>query len=135
MHWLDAFPPPVDSYIDALASTIGHNLKRQIGASEAAVATPGVRPAPAPQPSLAPAVGALQRPGLHPGLIVGGALAGLFLILLIVIAWPRAPNPAAAQATNTVMQALANSIAKNADDDDDDDRKPAEPAVPNNGVR
>jgi len=142
MHWLDAFPQPVDAYIDALLDTIRRNLKRPpVGADAAADAlgapTAGVE---APSPPLAPPPpipGQVAtrppepqpRAGVHPGLIVGGALGGLFLILLIVVAWPRAPNPGAAQATNTVMQALANSIAREADDDSDAGANAARPAA------
>jgi rhodanese-related sulfurtransferase len=137
MHWLDAFPQPVTAYIDTLAATIQRNLKTPApGAVEgAAAAAAVVPPPPPPQP---PRIGlvathppgayppvAAPRTGVHPGVIVGGVLGALFLILLIVLAWPRPPNPAAARAANTITQALANSIAKEADDDDDDDKKPA----------
>src|SRR5579864_6425792 len=30
MHWLDAFPQPVDTYIDALATTVERNLTRPL---------------------------------------------------------------------------------------------------------
>jgi hypothetical protein len=119
MHWLDAFPQPVAAYIDALIATIERNVKPS-SAGEAApaptVSTPTVSaPAPMPPPLPAP-----PPPGRGPsaGLIVGGVLGALFLILLIVAMWPRAPNPAAAQAANTVMQAVANSIARESADDD-----------------
>lgn len=139
MHWLDAFPQPVDAYIDTLAATIQRNLKPPAPvAAEGITAATVVTPPPAPpQPPSHIGLVATHPPGphspapppragLHPGVIVGGALGGLFLILLIVLAWPRPPNPAAAQAANTITQALANSIAKEADDsDDDDDKKPA----------
>jgi hypothetical protein len=147
MHWLDAFPPPIDAHIDALVETIRRNLKHQAGevAAPAATATPPLAPVSAPppiglvatHPSAHPAVP--HQRGAHAGWIVGGILGGLFLVLLIVMFWPRPPNPAEAQASNTVMQAIANSIAKNAADDDDkdtdDDRKPpAPPTVPQNGA-
>src|ERR1700761_5244766 len=109
MHWLDAFPQPVAAYIDTLAATIQRNLKPPPGGAED-VAAPAAAPPP-PPPAAPPHVGlvathpstthppgtaAAPRTGLHPGVIVGGALGGLFLILLIVLAWPRPPNPAAA---------------------------------------
>jgi rhodanese-related sulfurtransferase len=127
MHWLDAFPQPVDAYIDALVDTIQRNLKQPAAGAEvaAAAATSPPPPPPSVQPGLAthppgpPA--AHPRSGAHPGLIVGGALGGLFLVLLIVAAWPRPPNPVRDQATNTMMQAVANAIAKNAGDDGDGD--------------
>ncbi|HXQ15986.1 MAG TPA: TIR domain-containing protein [Caulobacteraceae bacterium] len=136
MHWLDAFPQPVAAYIDTLAETIQRNLKRPAGEPAAPVAS-ATPPAPASMPIGLVAThppadpAAPHQRGAHAGLIVGGMLGGLLLVLLIVIAWPRPPNPVAAQATNTVMQAIANSIAKNADDSDDDSpdiRKPAAPA-------
>ncbi len=132
MHWLDAFPQPVDAYIDALSETIRRNLKPPSG--EAAPPPPPAFPDPPPDRVAAhpPAQPPGQQRGGHAGMIVGGLLGGLLLILLIVVAWPRPPNPAAAQAANTVMQAVANSIAKNADDSDDDEKgaKPAAAAQP-----
>ena len=134
MHWLDAFPPPIDAHIDSLVETIQRNLPP---IAEGQSAAPPARPAPSgPQISAATAAVPHPRPGVHPGLVVGGILAGLFLILLIVVAWPRPPNPAAAQAANTVMQAIANSIAKNADDDDSNNTShPGQPAAPLNGAQ
>jgi rhodanese-related sulfurtransferase len=131
MHWLDAFPPPVDAYIDTLAETIQRNLKPPVG--EAGASSPSAAPPPAPPPGAPPAGLAAAHPsapppgahqsGAHAGLIVGGVLGGLLLLLLIVVAWPRPPNPAASQAANTLMQAVANSIAKDSDDDNDDNDK------------
>ena len=62
---------------------------------------------------------------MRPGLVVVGLLGALFLVLLIVIAWPRPPDPVRDQAANTLMQSVANAIAKNADDNDDDDDRAA----------
>lgn len=142
MHWLDAFPPPLDAHLDVLTQTIQRNLKRQPGAA-AAAPTPTATVA-APTPSLPPPVGAAlpqapvaaPRGGVRPGLILAGLLGGLFLVLLIVIAWPRAPDPVRDQATNTLMQSVANAIAKNADDNDDDDdsRGAAKPTKPAGGA-
>ena len=133
MHWLDAFPQPVDAYIDTLSETIRRNLKPPAGEAAPPPAPPP--PAPPSPPPVGPVAThpPVQPPGPHPrgghaGMIVGGLLGGLLLILLIVVAWPRPPNPAAAQAANTVMQAVANSIAKESDDSDDDD-KGAKPAA------
>jgi hypothetical protein len=117
MHWLDAFPQPVDAYIDALVDTIQRNLKHPAGGPEAAAGAAGASPSPPPpsvQPGLAthppgPAA-AHQRSGAHPGLIVGGALGGLFLILLIVAAWPRPPNPVRDQAANRTPVTTATTI-------------------------
>jgi hypothetical protein len=139
MHWLDAFPPPVDAYIDALIATIQRNLKPP---SEPATATPHatpVQPPPvAPTPMPPPIATAPARQGVGPATIVGGLLGALFLIFLIVLVWPRPPTPGAGAAANTIAQAIANSIAKEAgDDSDDDDDKPARPAsnaaLPNPG--
>ena len=124
MHWLDAFPQPVDAYIDALAETVQRNLKPGEGA---ALAPPPPAPASVPppvglvatHPPVQPA--APHQRGAHAGWIVGGILGGLLLILLIVAAWPRPPNPVRDQAANTMMQAVANAIARNAGDDGDDD--------------
>jgi rhodanese-related sulfurtransferase len=135
MHWLDAFPQPVAAYIDTLAYTVRRNLKPP-PADEDAVAVTPAPPPPASAPVGLVATHSSAHPvphqrGAHAGLIVGGMLGGLLLILLIVIAWPRAPNPVAAQAANTVMQAVANSIVKEADDSDDDDNKKAPATAPN----
>jgi hypothetical protein len=145
MHWLDAFPQPVDAYIDTLVDTVRRNLKPPAGeaAAPAAPATSPAAPASAPPPiGLVATHPSAHQPaphqrGAHAGLIVGGMLGGLLLVLLIVIAWPRAPNPAAAQAANTVMQAVANSIARSADDSDDDTGadKASEPPAASNGVQ
>ena len=143
MHWLDAFPQPVDAYIDTLAATIQRNLKPATPGAEEGAATASVAPPPPPAaPPPPPPIGLVAthppgahspppRTGVHPGVIIGGALGGLFLILLIVLAWPRPPNPAAAQAANTNTRALANSIAKEADDSDDDDNKKPPVTAPN----
>jgi len=134
MHWLDAFPPPVDAYIDTLIATIQRNLRPTAAGETVTGAAPPPPPpppisaapvAPPPPPPTPPPPVAAPRSGVGAGTIVGGVLGALFLILLIVIVWPRPAPPGAAAAANTVMQALANSIAKNADDDSDDDDKPA----------
>jgi hypothetical protein len=143
MHWLDAFPQPVDTYIDTLLATIQRNLKPPGGAGDPPAAEQSaplarIPPSNAPPPAVGGAASpatAQPRPGLSAGVIVASVLGGLFLLLLIVIAWPRPPNPAAAQAGNTVLQALANSIARNADDgDDDDDSGRAKPGAPSNAA-
>jgi hypothetical protein len=130
MHWLDAFPPPVDAYIDTLIATIQRNLPPAPAGEAAAPPPPGAAPiAPPPQPTPpAPPPVAAQRGGVGAGTIVGGVLGALFLILLIVLVWPRPAPPGANQAANTVMQAIANSIARESADDSDDDDKPAKPA-------
>ena len=136
MHWLDAFPQPVAAYIDALIATIERNLKPSGAGVAAPVPSAATQPAPSPvsaPPSIPAPPPPPPRRGPSAGLIVGGALGALFLILLIVVMWPRAPNPVAAQAANTVMQAVANSIAKESADDDDDDKPPPKipaPAIP-----
>jgi hypothetical protein len=128
MHWLDAFPPPLDAHLDVLTDTVRRNLKRPAveAAERSAPAAATVAAAPPPLP---PPVGqapphpptAAPRHGIRPGLILAGLLGSLFLVLLIVIAWPRPPDPARDQAANTLMQSVANAIAKNAGDNDDDD--------------
>ena len=139
MHWLDAFPHPLVTYIDTLAATIRRNLKpvapADAGAAAAVapdlVVTPPSPPSPTPAATTAPPSHPVSphRP-VSPGLIVGGVLGALFLVLLIVLLWPRPAPPGAGQAANTVMQALANSIAKEADDSDDDDKpKPAKSGI------
>ena len=130
MHWLDAFPPPLDAHLEVLTETILRNLKRPPAAANAA---PPAASAAAAAPPLPPPVGlapphpatAAPRHGIRPGLILVGLLGGLFLVLLIVIPWPRPPDPVRDQAANTLMQSVANAIAKNADDNDDDDDKGA----------
>jgi hypothetical protein len=130
VHWLDAFPPPVDAYIDTLVATIKRNLK-PVAAVEAA-ASPPAATTPLPAAGLQPPQYVHPPPhrsGPSAGLIVVGVLGALFLILMIVVVWPRPPNPAAAQAANTLMQAVANSIAKDANDDSDTGT-PAKPPPP-----
>jgi rhodanese-related sulfurtransferase len=51
MHWLDAFPQPVDAYIDTLAETVRRNLKSAQAEDAAEVVPP---PAPPPPPPPAP---------------------------------------------------------------------------------
>src|ERR1700722_14573527 len=64
MHWLDAFPQPVDAYIDTLSETIRRNLKPVPGEATAP-------PAPAPPAASPPPVGPVathapvQPPGPH----------------------------------------------------------------------
>ena len=105
MHWLDAFPQPVSAYIDTLAATIQRNLKPPTPGAGEGTSTPSVVPPPPAAPAPRPPIGLVAthppgahspppRTGVHPGVIIGGALGGLFLILLIVLAWPRPPNPA-----------------------------------------
>jgi rhodanese-related sulfurtransferase len=53
MHWLDAFPQPIDAYIDALVSTVRRNLQGE-PAQPATAARPS-QPTP-PEPVLAPQV-------------------------------------------------------------------------------
>ena len=53
-HWLDAFPQPVDAYIDALATTVQRNLPPHADAATgpaAAAAGPDVAAAPLSPPS------------------------------------------------------------------------------------
>jgi hypothetical protein len=129
MHWLDAFPQPVAAYIDALIDTIQRNL-RPTGAAGTVAPTPTAATPPPPAPPPYPPHSS-PRTGPSAGLIVGGVLGALFLIMMIVAVWPRPQSPAAAQAANTVMQAVANSIAKDADDDSDSDTgTPPKPPPP-----
>ncbi|HZZ89668.1 MAG TPA: toll/interleukin-1 receptor domain-containing protein [Caulobacteraceae bacterium] len=129
MHWLDAFPQPVDAYIDTLVVTIRRNLEPGGRTGPAVERAAPVASPPQPDGGHAAPPVPVQRAGLSAGAIIGSMLGGLLLLLLIVMAWPRPPNPAAAQATNRVMQAIANSIARNADDGDEDEDARPKPAA------
>ena len=63
MHWLDAFPPPIDAHIDTLAETVQRNLKRPAGETPPPAATPA---APAAGIGLAGASAQVAAPHLAP---------------------------------------------------------------------
>jgi rhodanese-related sulfurtransferase len=127
-HWLDAFPQPVDAYIDALAATVQRNLP-PTPAADAAPAPPPPQPqpgpAPAPQPAPQPAPIPPPTPNHLPLVIAGGVFA-LVVLLALAASLGRKTSPAQEQATNTIAQAVANAIQSDAKDDD---QKPAQGAA------
>ena len=109
-HWLDAFPPPLDPHVDALAATVRRNLPE--GASGAATipplaaqSTPLSSPTPPSQPHPPP-----HRNNYMPLAIVGVVFTFVLIIVLVGMLGGRKPSPAQEQATNTIAQALANAI-------------------------
>jgi rhodanese-related sulfurtransferase len=110
VHWLDAFPHPVDDYIDDLAATVQRNLTHR-----APVGDPP--PAPPPVPTVAPPVGAPAiaaaqpaRTGARP-LMLGLAGAGLLVVLIVagvLLLHPRAPQAASSASASP---AVADSAA------------------------
>jgi hypothetical protein len=110
-HWLDAFPPPLDPHVDALAATIRRNLPEP--AADAAPIRPSPQPIPTPSPHPHPA----PRPNYMPLAIVGVVFAFVLIVVLIGLHGGR-PSPASGQAANTIAQAVANAIQSGAKDDD-----------------
>jgi rhodanese-related sulfurtransferase len=119
-HWLDAFPQPVDAYIDALAATIQRNLP-PTPAADAAPAAPATPPpaAPVAAPPAAVATPPPAKTNYMPLLIIVAVFAFVLVIVLVATHGPG-PSPAQEQATKAISQALANAIQTGAKDDDDD---------------
>jgi rhodanese-related sulfurtransferase len=119
-HWLDAFPPPIDPYIDTLAATVRRNMPQSDAEGAAPVPprpSPSPQPGPTPQPSPHPTPIPPPRPNHLPLIIVGGVFA---LVLLVVFAGlVRKPTPTQEQASNAISQAIANAIQAGAKDEDD----------------
>ena len=99
MHWLDAFPPPLDAHLEVLTETILRNLKRPPAAANAAppaasaaAAAPPLPPpvglAP-PHPARPPRPATESRPGLDSRRLAGGAVPGLLLIVIGLAAAAR----------------------------------------------
>lgn len=117
-HWLDAFPQPVDAYIDALASTVQRNLPHH---AEPGPAAP--QPAPSPQPSARLSASPRSTPQVPPpappphpphrvnltAVIVLAMVFG-FVLLIVFAGLNHKPSPAQEQAANVVAQAVANAI-------------------------
>jgi len=118
-HWLDAFPQPLDAYIDTLAATIQRNLPGEApsGAAAAGAAPPPHAesgPAPAPPPAAPPP--APPRRSYVPLLVFGGLAALVLLVALAAIT--HKPSPAQEKAQAVVAQALANAIAEGVKEDE-----------------
>src|SRR5665213_2132967 len=62
VHWLDAFPHPVDEYIDDLAATVQRNLTRRAPIAEMSVTPVAPEVAPAQAPPMMAAAAAPPRP-------------------------------------------------------------------------
>jgi rhodanese-related sulfurtransferase len=124
-HWLDAFPPPVDAYIDALVATIQRNLPQRSGD----LAAPLPPPPPAPAPPAPPVIPAppTPRPNHLPLVIAGGVFA-LVALVALAAGLGRQRSPAQEQATNAISAAVANAIA--AGDKADQSPGDAPPAGP-----
>jgi rhodanese-related sulfurtransferase len=114
VHWLDAFPHPVDEYIDDLAATVQRNLTRR-------APTPPAQPVTAEAaPFAAPPNVAAQPPTAHPpppatnrALMLGLAGAGLLVILILagaLLLHSRGPQPASSS-SSPASAAAADSMA------------------------
>jgi rhodanese-related sulfurtransferase len=121
VHWLDAFPHPVDDYIDDLAATVQRNLTHRapFAAAPAAPVAPEVASVEAPpimaaKPPAAPPPG----PAGKAPLMFGLAGAGLLVILIIagvLFLHPRGPQPASSSASAAVADSTAPGAAANPD--------------------
>jgi hypothetical protein len=122
MHWLDAFPQPLDTYIDTLAATVRRNLRHTPppAAPSAASAAPPVAetvqaPPPNPDPlqprpervTAAPAPP--RKTGNLPLLITGGVFG---LVVLIAVAVAMTQKPAAPAQTGAPSGAYAANTAE-----------------------
>ena len=123
-HWLDAFPQPIDTYIDALAATVQRNLP---DVAPDGAAPPPQRPPPQTPPSLAPPSLApppaappppalAARPNHVPLMIFGGLFA--LVLLVAMAALLHKPSRAQEHASDVIAQAVANAITQGAKDDD-----------------
>lgn len=118
-HWLDAFPRPIDAYIEALATTVRRNLPQPAeGATPAALQ-------PAPAPIAPPAQGAAAPPlptpppprvNYAPVIVLGLVFA--FVLAIVLAGLSHKPTAAQEQATKVVAQAVANAIEAGAKEDD-----------------
>jgi hypothetical protein len=118
-HWLDAFPQPIDAYIDALAATIHRNLPGD-GDDGGAPLRPPPQPAPGPAAaSQPPPPPQARKPNNAPLYVFGGLVALVLLIALAAVL--NKPSPAQEQARERaqgiVAQALANAITEGAKED------------------
>ena len=113
-HWLDAFPQPLDAYIDTLAATVRRNLPDDAPAATLEPAPASAAPPPSQPPPPAPLPPA--RPNNAPLFVFGGIVA---LVLLVAIAaLMHKPSPAAEKAQGVIAQAVANAIAEGAKEDE-----------------
>lgn len=117
VHWLNAFPPPMDEQVSQLAKSI-HRL---IGGAElpprpieappaaAAPAAPAVPPGAAP---VAPTTQDQVSRWMQNPLLIGGGVVALALLLLLVFVRPHAPvNVAAASSASSASSTPAPSSA------------------------
>ena len=121
-HWLDAFPPPIDAHIGALAQTVQRIIAPTQRGAEA-----GSSPAPTPPPAPRPAAHAYPPPPAPPRpnhlpVIVGGCLFALalpvvFVLVIVLAALNHKPSPEQEAATNAVSRAIANAIQEGAKED------------------
>lgn len=109
-HWLDAFAPPLDRHLDALADVITRLLGEPPRPARAAVASP---PPPMPGPAFAaPAAPAEKRRSAAwwwAGGAVGAAALGLLLFIFYQLrpTASAAPEPAQNSQSATAPQQLA----------------------------
>ena len=129
MHWLDAFPQPVDHYIDALGVTVQRNLTTAPAIEPDPSPAP---PSPTPPPTPIPPVVVAPPPPPHPApapaktdyrpmMIAGGLVGALAVVGLLMALVSRGPGPTnatnAASATNATnaLNAVDNGLAAAAD--------------------
>jgi len=113
-HWLDAFPQPLDAYIDALAATIQRNLPGE-GADDAASPRPPPQPAPGPAGAPHATPPQARKPNNAPLYVFGGIVALVLLVALAALL--HKPSPAAERAQGVIAQAVANAIAESSKED------------------
>jgi len=121
MHWLDAFPQPIDAYIDTLATTVRRNLRHTpppdpaaaaaaaeeiaeeatvvlastgVAAATAATIEPPPRPPPPQPPPQATTITPPQQTNNLPLLITGGVFGLVVLIAIVVSMTQKPPTPA-----------------------------------------
>jgi rhodanese-related sulfurtransferase len=136
VHWLDAFPQPIDTYIDALATTIRRNLPPPPPSpppetTVAEVAPPP--PAPPPPPPAPPPENHVVSVAPPPpktdnrALIITGGVFALVVVLALLVSMCSHPrvNPPAPSAN----AAPANAADSDNDNDADDHETNTAPAT------
>ena len=119
LHWLRAFPPPIDNYVGELVK----NVKRLLGGEDQST---DLKPVPLPQPpptdrpreptvgptrATAPRLPVRPDPERKKRLLIGGVLCLLLILaaVIVVVSSGRKPaEPAAAEETTNVAPADAN---------------------------
>jgi rhodanese-related sulfurtransferase len=127
VHWLDAFPHPVDNYIDDLAATVQRNLTRRAPIAEPPAAAPEPPPAavtelepaePRPAEAALPPAARAPRPANNRPLMFGLVGAGLLVVLIIggvLFLHPRGPQPGSSSSSAVAADSTTPGGAANPD--------------------